>query len=80
MQERGHHYKRTRGLLDDLARHVKAGGYMPLNEQEKQIGQLPISIDDVVVHRPQVTTETKNITPAAPMTPAQVARMILEGK
>jgi hypothetical protein len=79
MQERGRHYKRTREQLNELARRVKAAGYVPRNDQMLQIGQLPITIDDVVVHRPQPPAPQDD-TPAAPMTPAQVARMILEGK
>jgi hypothetical protein len=79
MQERGRHYKRTRAQLDELARRVKAAGYVPRNDQMLQIGQLPITIDDVVVHRPQLN-KPQDTTPAAPMTPAQVARMILETK
>jgi hypothetical protein len=53
MQERGHHYKRTRNQLNELARRVQAAGYVPRNDQMLQIGQLPITIDDLVVHRPQ---------------------------
>jgi hypothetical protein len=79
MQERGRHYKRTRDQLNELARRVKAAGYVPRNDQMLQIGQLPITIDDVVVHRPQPPTPQNDEAPASPMTPAQAARQFLEG-
>lgn len=55
ISRRQHLHKRTRQMLDDLDKRVLGAGYVPQHNQLLAIGQLPIPIDDLVVHRPAKT-------------------------
>jgi putative transposase len=78
MERRGHLRKRTREQLAELDRRVLSTGYVPQKTQMLAIGNLPIPIDGLVVHRPKLTRSRRDENAVAPQTAEQIAGDILE--
>lgn len=83
MAERGRYRRSARERLEALSRRVRSTGYISQDEQMRRVGQLPIEIDDLVVHRPQTPAQTKrqaarDIEARTPPTPAEAARIFMQ--
>jgi putative transposase len=79
MEQRGHLRKRTSQQLKDLEQRVLATGYVPQKDQMLAIGQLPIPIDGLVVHRPGRRLALRpDKTAQAPASASDIAASFLE--
>lgn len=72
--------KATRLSIQTIEAEARAVGAKSPEELLYDRLQLPAIAGNLITHRKPKPTNTNDLTPAAPMTPAQVARMILEGK
>jgi putative transposase len=79
MADRRHMEKATRNLVDEIAREARVTGAVSPVEALVQSAKFPQIVAPVLTHRVPTPKATPSPEASAPLTPAQAARLLLEG-